>query len=63
MGHANITAPPPIGSRTARDRRNNTLTQIIGKRLSHRMLAPNPSQHLELQSEAERNPPSDSVNP
>ena len=40
----------------ANDCRNNTLSQIIGKRSGHRMLAPNPSQHLESQSTSQRNP-------
>ena len=40
----------------ADDRRNNTLTKIIGKRSRHPMLASNPSQHLESQPVSQRNP-------
>jgi hypothetical protein len=41
---------------TLRNRRNNTLTQVIGNWSNHRMLASSPSQHLESHSPQIRNP-------
>ena len=41
---------------TTQNRSNDTLTQIIGKRSGHQMLASLPSQHLESQLSDRRNP-------